>query len=143
MIDRVGVLLGLPFPAGRHLDPLACACGEKIKARASMKGADCSLSGVENKCRALAESGAPRETVAAVCMAHVIAAVDAMCAAIRAQYGDLPVLFSGGVSSNSMLRAQMAEKYGAVFGEPRFSADNAAGPAVLAALREEGFGCAF
>ena len=42
-----------------------------------------------------------------------------------------------------MLRAQMAEKYGAVFGEPRFSADNAAGPAVLAALREEGFGCAF
>ena len=143
VIDRVGVLLGLPFPAGRHLDPLACACWEKIKARASMKGADCSFSGVENKCRALAESGAPRETVAAVCMAHVIAAVDAMCAALRAQYGDLPVLFSGGVSSNSMLRAQMAEKYGAVFGEPRFSADNAAGPAVLAALREEGFGCAF
>lgn len=142
VIDRVGVLLGLPFPAGRHLDPLACACGEKIRARASMKGADCSLSGVENKCRALVESGAPKETVAATCMAYVIAAIDAMCAALREQYGALPVLFSGGVSSNSMLRAQMTEKYGAVFAEPRFSADNAAGPAVLAALREEGFGCA-
>ncbi len=142
VIDRIGVLLGLPFPAGRYLDPLACACGEAIRVRASMKGADCSLSGVENKCRALVEKGAPKETVAAVCMAHVIAAVDAMCAALQAQYGALPVVFSGGVSSNSMLRAQMTARYGAIFAEPRFSADNAAGPAVLAALREERISCA-
>ena len=31
----------------------------------------------------------------------------------------------------------MSEKYGALFAEPRFSADNAAGIAVLASLSQE------
>lgn len=139
VIDRVGVMLGLPFPAGKHLDALASAYTDRIKARASMKGTSCSLSGVENKCRSLMERGAPKEEIAATCMAYVIASVDGMCAGLLQEYGDLPVLFSGGVASNSMLRAQMTEKYGAVFAEPRFSSDNAAGAAVLAALMEEGF----
>ena len=139
VIDRVGVMLGLPFPAGKHLDPLACAYTGTVKARASMKGTSCSLSGVENKCRALMERGAPKEEIAATCMAYVITSIDAMCAGLLAEYGTLPVLFSGGVSSNSMLRARMTEKYGAIFAEPRFSADNAAGAAVLAALCGEGF----
>ena len=139
VIDRIGVMLGLPFPAGKHLDPLACAYTGKIKARASMKGTSCSLSGVENKCRTLLERGAPKEEIAATCMAYVLASVDGMCAALLNEYGELPVLFSGGVSSNSMLRAQITAKYGAIFAEPRFSADNAAGAAVLASLCEEVF----
>lgn len=139
VIDRIGVMLGLPFPAGKHLDPLACAYTGKIKVRASMKGENCSLSGVENKCRALMKRGAEKEEIAATCMAYVLASVDGMTKALLEEYGDLPVLFSGGVSSNSMLRKQMAEKYGAIFAEPRFSADNAAGIAVLASLCEEGF----
>ena len=43
-----------------------------------------------------------------------------MCKALIETFGDLPVVFSGGVSSNSMLRAHMSEKYGALFAEPRF-----------------------
>ena len=139
VIDRIGVMLGLPFPAGKHLDPLACAYNGKIKARASMKGANCSLSGVENKCRALMERGAAQEEIAATCMAYVISSVDGMLQALLQEHGDMPVLFSGGVASNSQLRAQMTKKYGAIFAEPRFSADNAAGIAVLASLCEEGF----
>lgn len=53
VIDRIGVMLGLPFPAGKHLDPIACNYTERLRVRASMKGANCSLSGVENKCREL------------------------------------------------------------------------------------------
>ena len=139
VIDRIGVMMGLQFPAGKHLDPLACAYGKKVKVRASLKGADCSLSGVENKCRTLLERGAAQEEVAATCMAYVIASVDGMLQALLQQYGDMPVLFSGGVSSNSMLRAEMTKKYGAIFAEPRYSADNAAGIAVLASLCGEGF----
>ena len=139
VIDRIGVMLGLPFPAGKHLDPLACAYNGKIKARASMKGTDCSLSGVENKCRALMERGAGQEEIAATCMAYVISSVDGMLQALLQEHGEMPVLFSGGVASNSQLRAQMTKKYGAIFAEPRFSADNAAGIAVLASLCEEGF----
>ena len=137
VIDRIGVMLGLPFPAGKHLDPIACNYTEKLRVRASMKGANCSLSGVENKCRELMKKGAPKEEIAATCMAYVIAASDAMCKALIETFGDLPVVFSGGVSSNSMLRAHMSKKYGALFAEPRFSADNAAGIAVLASLSQE------
>ena len=137
VIDRIGVMLGLPFPAGKHLDPIACNYTERLRVRASMKGANCSLSGVENKCRELMKKGAPKEEIAATCMAYVIAASDAMCKALIETFGDLPVVFSGGVSSNSMLRAHMSKKYGALFAEPRFSADNAAGIAVLASLSQE------
>lgn len=137
VIDRIGVMLGLPFPAGKHLDPIACNYTERLRVRASMKGANCSLSGVENKCRELMKKGAPKEEITATCMAYVIAASDAMCKALIETFGDLPVVFSGGVSSNSMLRAHMSEKYGALFAEPRFSADNAAGIAVLASLSQE------
>ena len=85
----------------------------------------------------LMKKGAPKEEIAATCMAYVIAASDAMCKALIETFGDLPVVFSGGVSSNSMLRAHMSKKYGALFAEPRFSADNAAGIAVLASLSQE------
>ena len=43
-VDRVGVMLGLPFPAGPMLDRLACGCDEKIKVKPCLKGLDCSLS---------------------------------------------------------------------------------------------------
>ena len=66
----------------------------------------------------------------------LLAALDGMCGALLAEYGSMPVLFAGGVMSNSILRRALTEKYGAVFAEPAFSADNAAGAAVLAARKE-------
>ena len=52
-----------------------------------------------------------------------------------AQYPGLPVVFSGGVASNSMLRERMRE-FAPVFAEPQYSTDNAMGIAVLTALPE-------
>lgn len=112
-----------------------------VRVHPSMKGADCSLSGVENKCRLLERQGAPSEEIAAVCIAHVVASVEAMCVSLLKAFGPLPVVFSGGVSSNSTLRARMEKQYGAIFAEPRFSTDNAAGAAVLAALGKERSEC--
>ena len=51
-------------------------------------------------------------------------------------FRSLPVVFSGGVASNSMLRERMRE-FAPVFAEPLFSTDNAMGIAVLAALQED------
>jgi N6-L-threonylcarbamoyladenine synthase len=48
--------------------------------------------------------------------------------AARERYGDLPVLFSGGVSSNSLLRERLTD---GIFAEPRYSTDNAMGTAIL------------
>ena len=97
-----------------------------------MKGRDCSLSGVENQCRKLWEEGHPREEVARTCLEMVLAALDAMCAGLLEDFGPLPVVFSGGVCSNSILRERLTEKYGGAFAAPEFSADNGAGAAILA-----------
>ena len=46
------------------------------------------------------------------------------------RYPGLPVLCSGGVASNSRLRAVLGS-CGALFAQPRFSTDNAMGAAIL------------
>ena len=44
----------------------------------------------------------------------------------------LPVLCSGGVASNRLLRREMEARCGALFAQPRYSTDNAMGAAILA-----------
>lgn len=136
-VDRVGALLGLAFPAGPALEQLARGSAARFSVRPSMKGADCSLSGIENRCRALLQEGRPKEDVAAFCLQSILAALDAMAAALLKQHGNLPLVFAGGVMSNRMIREELTEKYGAYFAEPEFSADNAAGIAVLTAMAEQ------
>ena len=127
-------MLGLKFPAGRELEQLALKSGQEYKIKPSMKGPDCSLSGIENKCQKMLQEGVPGEDVARYCLSAILAALDAMCGILLETYGDLPVLFAGGVMSNSILRKALSEKYGAIFAQPEFSSDNAAGAAVLASV---------
>ncbi len=133
-IDRVGVMLGLGFPAGPELDRLAQQCEKTISVPPTMKGADCCLSGVENQCRRLAEAGVPPEEVAKYCISAIEGAVEGMTKAVLAQYGRLPLLYAGGVMSNSQIQRNLGEKYGGVFVPAAYSSDNACGIAVLAAL---------
>lgn len=134
LIDRTGQLLGLDFPAGKALDALA-ARGE-VK-RFPVKVHDCkfSLSGMENQVQARFKAGAPKEEVAAFALATVCGAVKKATEQALLQYGDLPVIFTGGVSSNAMLRSVM-EPFGGIFGSPEYSTDNAMGIAVLTYLYE-------
>ena len=44
---------------------------------------------------------------------------------------DMPVLYAGGVMSNQLMRTALRARFDAHFAEPQFSADNAAGIAVL------------
>lgn len=52
------------------------------------------------------------------------------------QYPGFSVVFSGGVSGNSLLRERCRE-FDAAFAEPRFSTDNALGVAILTWMQEE------
>lgn len=135
-IDRTGAMLGLPFPAGRELEKLALSWHGSFHIRPCLKGADCSLSGIENKCHSLMEQGSPKEEIAAFCLRSILAALDGMTDGLLKQFGRLPVVFAGGVASDSILREELSGKYGAVFAEPEFSGDNAAGIAVLAAVKK-------
>ena len=53
------------------------------------------------------------------------------------QYGALPILCAGGVMCNTLIRARMEKQFSAHFADAAFSADNAAGCAVLAYLKNE------
>lgn len=134
-VDRVGAMLGLPFPSGKALEELSCKTDVRFQIKPSMKGADCSLSGIENQCKKMLCMESPKEEIAAYCLQAIQSALDAMTAALLREYGNLPVLFAGGVMSNGLIRAALTEKYGAYFAAPEFSADNAAGIAVLTAVK--------
>lgn len=136
LIDRVGALLGLAFPAGPALEQLALRASGSYHPKAVLRDGNCHLSGVENQCRDMHEKGAPDEEVALFCFAHVLTALDGMTAALLRRHGELPVVYAGGVMSNSLLRQALTDRYGGSFAPPVFSADNAAGIALLGALKE-------
>lgn len=135
-VDRVGKLLGLRFPAGPELEKLAAQSRKRYKIHPSMKGADCSLSGIENQCGRMKNDGVPFQDIAKFCLCSLLAALDAMAAALLKEHPKLPLVFAGGVTANQFIRKSLTAKYGAYFAEPAFSADNAAGIAVLTARRE-------
>ena len=134
-VDRVGVMLGLSFPAGKELDRLACLCEEKIKVKPVLRGCDCSLSGVENKCKKMLDEGEGKAKIARFCIEYICSSLDGMAKALLEEYGKLPLVFSGGVMSNSIISKRLGEKYGAFFAAPEFSCDNAAGTAILTSMR--------
>lgn len=136
LIDRTGVLLGLDFPCGKALDALSLNSDRQYRIKPSMKGADCSLSGVENQVKKMLAEAQPQENIAKFALTSVAAAVGAMLAQVTAEYGELPVIFSGGVSSNSLLRSTLLQQYENIyFAAPAFSLDNAAGTALYAYLK--------
>lgn len=133
-IDRVGVMLGLPFPAGKHLEKLALRSNAKFKIKPSMKGNECCLSGIENKCKKMLESNEKAEDIALFCLKSIEAALCGMTDALISEYGKIPLVYAGGVMSNKIIRKTIEEKYNGIFAKPEFSSDNAAGIAVLTAI---------
>ena len=131
LIDRTGLLLGLAFPAGPALETLAAQSSRVFQIRPTMKGLDCCLSGVENQCARMAEQGEEPKDVAAYCLQSVCAAIDRMTRLVLKQFPGVPLVFAGGVMSNTMIRETIGRKVRAFFAAPGFSADNAAGIAAL------------
>lgn len=137
-IDRVGLMLGLAFPAGPELEKLALTSTKKFKIRPCLKGNDCCLSGVENICADMIRKGQQPCDVAKFCLEYIKCTLDGMAAGAVDKLGKLPLLFAGGVMSNSIIRDYMTQKYGAYFAKPGFSSDNAAGIAALTKIKSEG-----
>ncbi len=51
------------------------------------------------------------------------------------KFGKMPVVFAGGVSSNSIIKEKIGKKYNAYFAKPEYSCDNASGIAIYAYLK--------
>lgn len=131
-IDRTGLMLGLKFPCGKELEKLALQNSEKITVHPTLKECDCCLSGIENICKKLSDDGKSDEYVAAYCIEYIRKTLSMMTDRLFEKYGRLPVLYAGGVMSDSIIQNSFKEKYNAVFAQPKYSTDNAAGIAYLA-----------
>lgn len=135
VIDRVGGMLGIPFPAGKELEAIALTCETEYEVKIKLKGMNCCLSGVENQCRDMLAKGAEKNEVAKFCLDVISATVLAMSEAVMLEYGDIPRVYAGGIASNSLVRGRITQWLGGVFATPELSCDNAVGVAVLAYLR--------
>lgn len=132
LIDRTGKYLGLHFPSGKALDQLAGVVREAKGFPVQCRGLEFSLSGVENQVQDRVKKGCPPEEIANFVFSTLSEAVSRATARALEEYGPLPVLCSGGVASNRLLRREMEERHGALFAEPRYATDNALGVAILA-----------
>lgn len=136
-VDRVGVKLGFAFPAGAQLSELALGCTETLPTpKVSVRGCDCSLSGLENQCNDLLEQGRSPAYVAKYCLLAVARTLEKMLLAAQQRYPGLPVVFAGGVMSSPVVQGYLRQRQpGCRFVEGKFASDNAIGVAVIAARR--------
>ncbi|MEG2137792.1 MAG: DNA-binding protein [Oscillospiraceae bacterium] len=131
LIDRTGKLLGLDFPAGKALDALSATADKENYFTVKTKELTFSLSGMENQVEGQLAAGEAPENVAAFALRSVSNVILRVTEQALLQYGDLPVLCSGGVASNRLIRRELETACGAVFAPPEYSTDNAMGVAIL------------
>lgn len=137
-VDRTGLLLGLDFPCGKELEKLAMKCSEPIgKIKPVLKGMDCSLSGIENKCRNMLEKKFPEEYIARYCLEFIAFTISGMTERAFEKFGKLPIVYAGGVMSDILIQNMLSERFEAFFAKPEFSCDNASGTALYGFLKSQ------
>lgn len=136
-IDRVGVSLGMSFPAGASLEKLSLSSnGEaSLELPVSVKGPWLSFSGPESQAQRCREKGcAPGALARAVenCIARSLLSITG-CAVNRGPY--LAVMIVGGVAANKYIVDFLRNGLTGMAvhpADPRFATDNAVGLAVQA-----------
>ncbi len=150
LVDRTGVRMQLPFPAGPHLEKLAMTGHEEGLCQSaigvSMKGVDCCLAGAENKVMKMMAEGQSNEQVAVEVFDFLCRTIERQIEAACELTNCRQALLAGGVASSTLLREllQARAKKRRLncrlgFAHPELSGDNAVGVALLGAamLRTE------
>ena len=145
VVDRVGGALGLPFPAGPHLEELALRGHAEARLPVSMEGGGlrCHLSGAESQAQRWIASGALSAEDTAMEIYDLLArTVARMILAGAAKTGIRQVLIAGGVASSALFRRLVTERIRksdrglrVCFGKPEYSGDNAVGTALIGAQK--------
>ncbi len=136
-IDRIGVKMGFSFPCGKELEREALLSKKVYKSKIKLYNGDCSLSGLENKALKMLSMGESNCDVSKYILTYIADTLSAMTENILNEYGSIPLVFAGGVMSNSIIKEILTSRFECFFAKPEFSCDNAAGIAVLTALKEQ------
>ncbi len=144
-VDRVGVALGLNFPAGPHLEKLAVEGKSEARLPANMADRDlhCHFSGAESQVQRWIKQGEmPREDIAREVYDLLARTVSRMILAGSRDTGIRQVLIAGGVASSQLFRQLVTERihkkdkaFRVCFGRPEYSGDNAVGAALIGAKK--------
>jgi N6-L-threonylcarbamoyladenine synthase len=126
-VDRVGLTLGLNFPCGKELERLALQSTRKFKVRPTLKDGNCCLSGLENICKDMVARNEPPQDIARYCLEYIYQTVRGMTIHALETYGSMPLLYVGGVMSNSIIQAKLSKEFKCYFAKPELSCDNAVG----------------
>ncbi|MCL6453202.1 MAG: peptidase M22 [Alicyclobacillus sp.] len=140
-VDRVGVEMGLGFPAGPALEAMAEAVHHQTVLRfpASVRRADMSFSGPCTAALRALRAGWAREEVAAAVFACVAnSVVKAVQSAAATRPDAQACVLAGGVMANRWLRARILHRLRVVcpgltvrFAPVRYASDNAVGVAAI------------
>ena len=132
VIDRIGVYMGMRFPAGPALEAEALKNSKAIpKKKVSSVGATVNLSGLENMSIKLYSDTNDSALTAAFVFDYLGRAISVMIDAYREKYGEGKIVCAGGVMCNSIIKNMLSKKYDVCFAEPAMSADNAVGISAL------------
>ena len=143
LVDRTGVRMELPFPAGPSLEKLAMAGQDSVRGLigVSIKGVDCNMSGAENKImRWMQEGQMSNEEIAAEVFDFLCRTIERQIEAACEMTGCRQALLAGGVASSTQLRDMLQKRAKKrrlncrlCFARPELSGDNAVGVALLGA----------
>lgn len=138
-VDRIGVLLGLPFPCGAALEKLALGHkGDIPNVKIWVKNGEFSFSGQETAIRRLAEKGADTATVARAVEHTIAQTLVKVFGELFAATNVSTALFVGGVMCNAYIKNYLRTHLDGgslYFADPRYASDNAVGVAALTLKR--------
>ncbi len=128
LIDRIGVSLKYPFPAGKHMDELALIEeSSNLNAKEiSITDMNINLSGLETYLIRAAMTYS-KEEIAFELFTKILLCIQKLIKSCKNKYKDWPIIFAGGVSESKYLRKHISEtvKFG------NYGSDNAVGIALL------------
>ena len=133
LIDRIGVYMGLSFPAGPHIEALALENEARIPPiKLKLNDGRVNLSGAENLATALFDKTKDMRLTSAYVLEYVTRALTLLASDYEERFGSTEFVFAGGVMSNSIIKSALSKQFRASFATPACSADNAVGIACLA-----------
>lgn len=135
-VDRVGVAIGLPFPAGSHLEKLASESRADLIIPSYHRNGEISFAGPESAAIRMLKTESPADVARAVLL-NISRTIAKLINWAVMKTDVKQVLLVGGVSANSIIRQELQLRIPNLdlyFAAPGRSVDNAFGAALFCGL---------
>ena len=137
-VDRIGVRMGLAFPAGKELELLGQQSTTKLMMPSSVQGFSFSFSGPATKAERLIDEGYNHADVARAVENCIAKTLEKIIRRAKSEYNIVDILIVGGVAANTRIREYLVSRLthravniNTYFATKEYSSDNAYGTSLL------------